>query len=71
MPYVSIEDLPDPVRNSLPTHAQEIFKEAFNSAYYERESDDEVRAFKIAWGAVKRTYEKKGGKWVRKHKKGH
>jgi len=72
MPYVSIEDLPDPVRNSLPSHAQEIFKEAFNSAYYEYEDEaDEVRAFKIAWGAVKRTYEKKGGKWVRKPKKGH
>jgi cation transport regulator len=72
MPYVSIEDLPDPVRNSLPAHAQEIFKEAFNSAYYENENDvDEVRAFKIAWGAVKKTYEKKGDKWVRKAKKGH
>ncbi|MEL4402999.1 ChaB family protein [Shewanella algae] len=69
-----MQDLPDPVRNSLPSHAQEIFKEAFNSAYYEQENDvDEVRAFIIAWGAVKRTYEKKGGKWVRKtkEKKGH
>jgi cation transport regulator len=72
MPYVSIEDLPDPVRHSLPKHAQEIFKEAFNSAYHEYENDtDEVRAFKIAWGAVKKTYEKKNGKWVRKPKKGH
>ncbi len=72
MPYVSIEDLPNPVRNSLPSHAQEIFKEAFNSAYYEHENDvDEVRTFKIAWGAVKRTYEKKGSKWVRKAKKGN
>jgi len=67
MPYVSVEDLPDPVRHSLPAHAQEIFKEAFNSAY----AQYEVRAFKIAWSAVKRTYEKKGGKWVRKPKKGH
>ncbi|MBI2811232.1 MAG: ChaB family protein, partial [Candidatus Melainabacteria bacterium] len=50
----------------------EIFKEAFNSAYEQYESDvDEVRAFKIAWSAVKRTYEKKGGKWVRKPKKGN
>ncbi|MBS2004057.1 MAG: ChaB family protein [Cyanobacteria bacterium SZAS LIN-5] len=72
MPYVSIEDLPDPVKNSLPLHAQEIFKEAFNSAYHDHENDvDEVRAFKIAWGAVKRTYEKKAGKWVRKKRKGH
>lgn len=72
MPYVSIEDLPDPVRNSLPKHAQEIFKEAFNSAYYENEDEvDEIRAFKIAWGAVKRTYEKKAGKWVRKNRQGH
>jgi cation transport regulator len=72
MPYGSIQDLPDPVRNSLPKHAQEIFKEAFNSAFHEYEDEkDETRAFKIAWGAVKKTYEKKSGKWIRKTRKGH
>ncbi|HEY9678363.1 MAG TPA: ChaB family protein [Drouetiella sp.] len=74
MPYSSIQDLPDPVRHSLPVHAQEIFKEAFNSAYHEYENDgDESRAFRVAWGAVKKTYKKSDGKWVRKAKarKGH
>lgn len=66
MPYTSTDDLPDPVKHSLPTHAQEIFKEAFNSAYEKDGGADEVRSFKIAWGAVKKTYEKRGKKWVKK-----
>jgi cation transport regulator len=64
MPYSSIQDLPDPVKHSLPKHAQEIFKEAFNSAFHEYEGFDESRAFKIAWGAVKKKYRKTGDKWV-------
>jgi len=67
MPYTSIEQLPDPVRDNLPTPAQRIFKEAFNNAYANLKSDDdEVSAFKIAWSAVKNSYEKKNGKWRRK-----
>ncbi|EOI3540017.1 ChaB family protein, partial [Cronobacter sakazakii] len=30
MPYSSRTDLPDNVRNVLPAHAQDIYKEAFN-----------------------------------------
>jgi cation transport regulator ChaB len=33
MPYRSINELSDSVRNVLPKHAQEIYKEAYNSAY--------------------------------------
>lgn len=33
MPYKAKSDLPDNVRNVLPTHAQDIYKEAFNSAW--------------------------------------
>ncbi len=33
MPYESIDELPESMRNSLPVHAQEIDKEAFNSAW--------------------------------------
>lgn len=33
MPYATEEDLPPPVRTHLPTHAQEIFRAAFNSAW--------------------------------------
>ncbi|MBD2013095.1 ChaB family protein [Microcoleus sp. FACHB-53] len=30
MPYPTIEDLPDSVKNHVPKHAQEIFRAAFN-----------------------------------------
>src|SRR5690606_29223065 len=33
MPYDRASDLPDSVRNVLPAHAQDIYKEAFNSAW--------------------------------------
>ncbi len=66
MPYSSVDQLPDPVRHSLPAPAQHIFMEAFNSAYHEHHGEDEVVAFKIAWSAVKKSYEKKNGKWVKK-----
>jgi len=66
MPYSSTDELPDPVRHTLPRHAQQIFKSAFNSAYHRDDGADEVTAFKIAWAAVKKQYEKKNGKWVRK-----
>lgn len=66
MPYSSTSDLPDSVKNTLPTHAQEIYKEAFNSAYDEYKdakdrqdgSDREETAHKVAWTAVKRKYQK-------------
>lgn len=35
MPYERITQLPDAVRDHLPKHAQEIYKEAFNSAWDE------------------------------------
>ncbi len=65
MPYQSKQDLPESVRDSLPSHAQEIFKEAFNSA--SKEYDEEEKAFKVAWSAVKKKYEKNDtGEWVEK-----
>lgn len=63
MPYSSIDDLPDSVKDNLPHHAQEIFKEAFNSAH--KQYGEEERAFRIAWSAVKKEYEKKDDKWVK------
>jgi len=75
MPYKSTHDLPDSVRDNLPSHAQEIFKEAFNSAWDEyadpdkrrgKESQEEV-SFKVAWSAVKNEYEKgDDDKWHKK-----
>lgn len=67
MPYSSIDQLPPHVRNHLPAAAQRIFVKAFNAVYAELEpGEDEVRAFKVAWTAVKKAYEKRDGKWVKK-----
>lgn len=68
MPYGVNEELPAPVRNHLPVHAQDIYREAFNHAYaaHAGEADREARAHMIAWAAVKRSYAKVGGRWVRK-----
>ena len=63
MPYRSNEALPPAVRGHLPEHAQDIFREAFNHAF-ERYAGDESMAFRIAWAAVKRGYEKSGSDWV-------
>ncbi|WP_020397991.1 ChaB family protein [Kordiimonas gwangyangensis] len=74
MPYKSTSELPDGVKDNLPKHAQEIYKEAFNSAWddYKDASDrrgDESReevSHKVAWSAVKQKYEKTNGNWQRK-----
>lgn len=66
MPYQSTSELPDSVRNVLPPHAQDTYKEAFNSAYQqykdpEARRDDAGReevAHRVAWSAVKEKYEK-------------
>lgn len=66
MPYERITDLPDSVKDNLPRHAQEIYKEAFNSAYDQYDTPSERRgdsgreetAHKVAWSAVKKDYEK-------------
>jgi cation transport regulator len=67
MPYESTSDLPKGVRDNLPDHAQEIYVAAFNNAWEEYGKDEE-RAHRVAWSAVKETYEKDdvSGRWVRK-----
>lgn len=72
MPYKKNLDLPDRVTNVLPTHAQDVYRVAFNSAWNEyrepknrrgNEGQEEV-AHKVAWQAVKKTYHKgDDGKW--------
>lgn len=57
MPYESAAGLPDGVRKHLPTGAQEIYREAFNSAW-ERFAGREASAYKGAWSAVKTKYRK-------------
>lgn len=75
MPYTSTNELPESVTSVLPSHAQDIYKEAFNSAYDEYKDASERRddasreetAHKVAWAAVKRMYEKgSDGHWHRK-----
>jgi cation transport regulator len=63
MPYVANDELPSPVRSALPPHAQDIYREAFNHAWDEY-GNDEARAHRVAWAAVKRQYVKEGGTWV-------
>jgi len=66
MPYRVNDDLPAPVRQHLPAHAQDIYREAFNHAFaaHAGEPEQEQRAHRIAWAAVKRGYVKDGDRWV-------
>ena len=75
MPYNKLSELPDSVRDHLPHHAQEIYLAAFNSAYDEYKDPDDRRddadreetAHKVAWSAVKNSYEKgDDGNWHEK-----
>lgn len=75
MPYENRDSLPESVKNVLPAHAQDIYKEAYNSAWneYKEKKDrrgDETReevAHKVAWSAVKHQYEKgDDDKWHKK-----
>jgi cation transport regulator len=74
MPYYSNKDLPSSVKEVLPTHGQDIFREAFNGAWEEYKSSDKRRdnrsqeetAFSVAWSAVEKKYKKDTqGKWVK------
>jgi cation transport regulator len=62
MPYATDDELPAGVRNALPPHARDIYREAFNHAWAEYGAD-ESRVHRVAWGAVKRLYEKRDGTW--------
>jgi cation transport regulator len=76
MPYDQLSDLPDSVKNNLPKHEQEIYKEAYNSAWEQYKDPEDRRgnatreetAHRVAWSAVKEKYKKEGddGKWVKK-----
>lgn len=75
MPYDNRDELPDNVKNVLPAHGQDIYKEAFNSAWDEYKDKEDRRgndsreevAHKVAWAAVKNQYEKgSNNKWHKK-----
>lgn len=72
MPYSKVSELPASVKNVLPSHAQSIYKEAFNSAYDEYQdaskrkasTNREEAAHRVAWSAVKSKYHKgSDNKW--------
>lgn len=66
MPYDSNAALPEPVRHVLPSHAQDIYRAAFNNAFLEYAGDPrrEEIAHRVAWAAVKKLYVKSGNHWV-------
>jgi cation transport regulator len=66
MPYRTNQDLPPRVRNHLPEHARDIYREAFNHAFAAHAGDprQEEAAHRIAWAAVKRSYVKIEDEWV-------
>jgi cation transport regulator len=68
MPYPSNAALPPLIQQHLPPHAQDIYREAFNHAFAAHAGDprQEEAAHRIAWAAVKRSYEKVGDSWERR-----
>lgn len=74
MPYERNDDLPESVSGNLPQGAQSIYREAFNSAWETYADADKRRdgasreetAHRVAWAAVKQSYEKKDDRWVKK-----
>jgi len=75
MAYNKNIDLPESVKDNLPEHAQDIYREAYNAAWEEYEDKKDRRqdrsqeetAHAVAWSAVKDVYEKdKDGKWKKK-----
>lgn len=69
LPYATDEELPPGVRHHLPRTAQDIYREAFNHAWYTYTGDPrhEEIAHRVAWAAVKRSYQKAGDTWVPVH----
>lgn len=76
MPYQSVGELPESVRNNLPEHAQDIYLAAYNNALAQYEDPKKRRggatleevAHKVAWAAVKKEYrkDKQSGTWEKK-----
>ena len=64
MPYATNADLTTALRNSLPNHAQDIYRKAYNNAVEEYGTPDIAR--KVGWAAVKKSYKKgRAGTWVK------
>lgn len=69
MPYATNADLPRPVRERLPEHAQDIYRAAFNAAFDRYGPAREAIAHRVAWTTVKRSYyQHAGGIWLRRRR---
>ena len=67
MPYSTNADLPASLRKRLPSHAQDIYRAAFNDAHERYGAAQEAIAHRIAWAAVKRRYiQRSAGFWARR-----
>ena len=75
MPYQNNYELTGTVKENLPEHGQDIYREAFNNAWEQYKEHSERRgneykeevAHKVAWSAVQKIYEKDSkGNWVKK-----
>lgn len=75
MSYRTVADLPTAVREHLPAHAQDIYRQAFNNAWAQyadaakrrKNASREETAHRVAWAAVERVYEKgTDGRWRRR-----
>ena len=67
MPWDSIDDLPESIKDTLPSDAQQLFLKTFNSAWNgpcKDHANQEACAMQSAWGAVKKIYKKQGDKWI-------
>jgi cation transport regulator len=66
MPYDTLSNLPESVKDNLPKHAQEIYLAAYNNAWDEYRDPKERRgdasreevAHRVAWAAVGKRYDR-------------
>ena len=74
MPYQNNKSLPKQVKNNVPKHGQDIYRETYNNAHDQYKDPDKRRgdesqeetAARVAWNAVKQKYEKgDDDKWHR------
>ncbi|OGT30199.1 MAG: cation transport regulator ChaB [Gammaproteobacteria bacterium RIFCSPHIGHO2_12_FULL_35_23] len=66
MPYNSVNDLPNNIKDNLLLQAQKIYQKAFNNAWEQfkeakkrcNNSSQEEVSHKVAWSAVEKKYHK-------------
>lgn len=64
-PYNKVSDLPNNVKDVLPSTAQDLWMRTFNAILKDSNSEDKAR--KIAWYNVKKHYKKSGKNWIKKN----